>query len=220
MSASLSRAVSRKSLPIRPAHTLLAAASIALVLLAWSSVRSSRLQAARRVELRRLSAALETFVDLRRRYTPAVAAESIAWRRTWMELRELGIAGDERLALTQRVARAAELAGLRGVRVFITEPDTTGQHARLHTEGVQSTAAPFSLLVECRGGLQEVVAFLGALPLSVEPTRLGLVRQDGRGPHRISLAVYELTFSNGEPPGWSSLERGDAGAGGIRRPGS
>ena len=68
-------------------------------------------------------------------------------------------------------------------------------------EGVQSKSAPFSLLVECRGGLESVIGFLGQLPPSVAPTRLSLVRQDGRGPHRISLAVYELTFSSGVPPG-------------------
>lgn len=220
MPASPTRVSAKKSVPIRPVHSLLAAGLVALGLLGWSAVRSSRVEAARRVELRRASAALATFADLRQRYTPAVAAESIAWRRTWMELRELGVSGDERLELTQRVARAAELAGLRDVKVTIADPDTAGQQARLSTEGVQSTSAPFSLVVECRGGLQEVVAFLGGLPLSVEPTRLGLVRQGGRGPHRISLAVYELTFSNGEPPGWSSLERSSAGAGGIRRPGS
>lgn len=220
MAGSLARLIAKKTVPVRPVHSLLAAAALALVLLGWSAVRSSRVESARRTELRRVTATLENFADLRRRYTPAVAAESIAWRRTWMELRELGVSGDERLAITQRVARAAELAGLRDVRVHITSSDTAGEQARLHTEGVQSSSAPFSLLVECRGGLQEVVAFLGELPLSVEPTRLGLVRQDGRGQHRISLAVYELTFTNGVPPGWSSLERGDAGAGGVGRPGS
>lgn len=219
MPESQARLEPHKASAIRPVHTLIAAAAVAFVVLAWSGVRVSRLESARRLELRRADASLATFADLRKRYEPAVAAESIAWRRTWMEMRELGVTGDERLALTQRVARAAELVGLRDVRVFIGEADTTGQQARLVTEGVRSTSAPFSLLVECRGGLQQVVAFLGELPLSVEPTRLGLVRQDGRGPHRISLAVYELTFANGVPPGWSSLERGHVGPGGGNRPG-
>ena len=219
MAESLARAGQPRIAALRPVHSLIAAAAAAVVLLTWSGVRVSRAETQRRTELRRADATLAAFAELRGRYEPAVAAESIAWRRTWMELRELGVAGDERLALTQRVARAAELAGLRDVKVLIADPDTTGQQARLVTEGVRSKSAPFSLLVECRGGLQEVVTFLGDLPLSVEPTRLGLVRQDGRRPHRISLAVYELTFSNGVPPGWSSVERDHNGTGSGSRPG-
>lgn len=209
----------RRAVAVPPQLSLMAAAIVASALLGWSGLRTTRLEAARRVELRRAQNALDDFAALRGRYEPAVAAESIAWRRAWMELRELGIAGDERLGLTQRVARAAEVTGLREVRVHIHDSDTTGAQARPSSEGVQSQSAPFSLLVECKGGLDAVLAFLGQLPPSVAPTTLSLVRQDGRGPHRISLAVYELTFSNGEPPGWSSTERGNAGAGGLARPG-
>jgi len=92
------------------------------------------------------------------------------------------------------------------VRVLIEAPDTVGLQQRFSAEGVQSKPAPYSLRVECSGDLGAVIAFLGQLPPSVSPTRLSLVRQDGRGPHRISLAVYEITFTNGAPPGWSSLD--------------
>jgi hypothetical protein len=204
---------------LRPQVALIVAGAAALVLLAFSGVRAWRLDTARRQDLRRAESTLESFAELRRRYEPAVAAESIAWRRTWMQLRELGVGADERLSLTQRVTRSAEAAGLRSVRVLIEAPDTAGQQPRLSTEGVQSKSAPYSLRVECRGGLESVIAFLGQLPPSVAPMRMSLVRQDGRGPHRISLAVYELTFTNGVPPGWSSLERGNAAAGGHGRPG-
>lgn len=219
MPESLARRGPRQVPVIPPQVTLIVAGALSIVLLAWAGIRASRLDATRRAELRRAEATLEAFSGLRGRYEPAVAAESIAWRRIWMELQELGVVGDERLAITQRIARAAEVSGLREVKVLIGDPDTTGQQARLSTEGVQSKSAPFSLLVEGRGGLQSVIGFLGQLPPSVAPTRLSLVRQDGRGPHRISLAVYELTFSNGAPPGWSSLERDNAGAGGVGRPG-
>ncbi len=219
MPPSLARLEPRKMPVIRPQLSLMVAGALSIAILGWSGVRATRLDTARRAELRRAQATLETFAGLRSRYEPAVAAESIAWRRIWMEMQELGVIGDERLALTQRVARAAEVAGLREVKVLIGEPDTTGQPARLSTEGVQSKSAPFSLLVEGRGGLQSVIGFLGQLPPSVAPTRLSLVRQDGRGPHRISLAVYELTFTNGAPPGWTSLERDDAGARGVGRSG-
>lgn len=219
MAQSPASLLSGKMPVIPPQATLIAAGVLAIAVLGWAGVRASRLDSARRLDLRRAQGTIETFAALRTRYEPAVAAESIAWRRIWMELRELGVVGDERLALTQRVARAAEVAGLRDVKVLIGEPDTTGQQARLSTEGVQSKSAPFSLVVECRGGLQSVIGFLGQLPPSVTPTRLSLVRQDGRGPHRISLAVYELTFSSGVPPGWTSLERNNAGAGPIGRPG-
>ena len=219
MAQSPASLLSGKMPVIPPQATLIAAGVLAIAVLAWAGIRASRLDSARRLDLRRAQGTIEAFASLRARYEPAVAAESIAWHRIWMELRELGVVGDERLALTQRVARAAEVAGLRDVKVLIGEPDTTGQQARLSTEGVQSKSAPFSLVVECRGGLQSVIGFLGQLPPSVTPTRLSLVRQDGRGPHRISLAVYELTFSSGVPPGWTSLERNNAGAGPIGRPG-
>ena len=193
---------------ISPAMTRILAAVLGTILLAWAGLKVTRAGAARRVELKRAEATLVSFDDWRRRYKPAVAAESIAWRRTMMELQELGVIGDERLALTQSISRAAEVAGLRDVRVTMAPSDTTGSDARLSTEGVRRQTAPFGLMVECRGNLQAVVAFLGELPPSVAPTNLSLVRQDGRARHRLSLAVYELQFSNGPPTLWSPLERG------------
>ena len=203
---------------IRPEFFLIGASVLSAALLTWSGLRAARADASRSLELTRARATIDAFTSLRRRYEPAVATESIAWRRTWLQLRELGVSGDERLAVTERVARAAETAGLRDVRVDISDSDTTGQQARLPTGGVQSTPAPFSLLVECRGGLASVIAFLGQLPPSVAPTAVSLVRQDGRASHRILLAVYELTFSNGAPLGWPSAERGSVGGSGVDRP--
>lgn len=205
------------SLP--PHLVLLLAGVLATALLAWSGTRSAKLSAARARDLTRAQSTLASFADLRRRYEPAVAAESIAWRRAWLQLQELGVASGERLNLTTQVTRAAEDAGLRDVRVLIAAPDTTGQQPRLSTEEAQSTPAPYSLRVECRGGLESVLAFLDHLPPSVAATRLSLVRQDGQAAHRISLAVYEFTFTNGVPSGWSSIERGSVGSGGSRRPG-
>jgi hypothetical protein len=205
---------------ISPAVTRLAAAAIGIGVLAWSGVSASRAGHARRLELQKANATLATFADWQRRYEPAVAAESIAWRRTWMELQDLGVVGDERLALTQAVARAAELAGLRDVRVTIeSDPDTTGSDERLSTSEVRRASAPFGLLVECRGNLQAIVNFLGDLPPSVAPTGLSLARQDGRARHRLTIAVYELQFANVPAPVWSPAERGASRAVGGDRAG-
>ncbi len=198
-----------RAIKVRPAVTQLAAAALGVALLAWAGVRAASAGDARRSELRQAEATLRTFADWQRRYEPAVAAESIAWRRTWMEVQELGVVGDERLAITQAVARAAEFAGLRDVRVLIQGPDTTGSAERLSTEGVRRQSAPFGLTVECRGNLQALVTFLGELPPSVAPTHLSLARQDGRARHRLTLAVYELQFSH-DPPLRSPLERGNS----------
>lgn len=198
---------------LTPAATRLAAALFGIALLAWAGMRASRAGDERRVELRRAEATLATFADWRSRYRPAVAAESIAWRRAWMEVRDLGVLGDERLALTQHVARAAEYAGLENVRVLIDEPDTTGSDARLSTRDVRRHPATFGLVVECRGNLQSVLAFLGALPPSVAPTSVNLVRQEGGSArHRLTLAVYELEIENVPPPSVSiaPVERGAA----------
>jgi hypothetical protein len=197
------------SLSVSPAVTRLVAALLSVVVLGWAGVRAARAGAARRTDLRRAETTLATFADWRRRYEPAVAAESIMWRRTLMELHTLGVIGDERLALTQMVGRAADVAGLRDVRVLIEAPDTTGSDTRLSTEGVRRQSAPFGLVVECRGNLQAVVTFLGELPPSVAPTNLSLVRQDGRARHRLRLAVYELQLSNGPSTLSSPLERGN-----------
>ena len=205
---------------ISPAVTRLVAASIGIALLSWAGFHASKAGVARRAELRQAEAVLATFADWRRRYQPAVAAESIAWRRTWLELRGLGVVGDERLALARALSRAAEAAGLRDVRILIQSPDTTGSAERLSTEGVLRQSAPFGLAVECRGNLQAVVTFLGELPPSVAPTQLILVRQDSRARHRLTLAVYELEFSNGPPTLWTPLERGDPRAGSSDRGGS
>lgn len=198
---------------LTPAVTRLAAAILGIVILAWAGSRTSRAGFERRAALREARTTLATFADWRRRYRPAVAAESLAWRRAWMEVRDLGVLGDERLAVTQHVARAAEFAGLESVRVLIEEPDTTGSEARLSTPQVRRRTAPFSLVVECRGNLQSVLAFLGALPPSVAPTGLSLVRQEGRARHRLTLAVYELDFENAPtvpPVSLAPVERGAA----------
>jgi hypothetical protein len=210
-----------RGVAVSPEITRIAAAALGIALLAWGGLHASRVGDARAAELRTARATLATFAEWQRRYQPAVAAESIAWRRTWLELQDLGVVGDERLALTRSVARAAEVAGLRDVRVLIQGPDTTGSDERLSTEGVRRQSAPFGLQVECRGNLQAVVAFLGALPPSVAATDLSLVRQDGRARHRVTLAVYELQFSNGSPSTslWSPVERGAPGRVGVGRVG-
>jgi hypothetical protein len=194
---------------ISPAITRLAAAIIGIGVLMWAGLAASRAGSARRAELRQAQSVLATFADWRRRYQPAVAAESIAWRRTMLEIQALGVVGDERLGLARALSRAAETAGLRDVRVIIQPADTTGSAERLSTEGVQRLPASFGLAVECRGNLQAIVSFLGELPPSVAPTQLILLRQDGRARHRITLAVYELEFSNGPPTLWTPLERSD-----------
>lgn len=206
---------------VPPSLTALVAALLSIAVLSWAGKGAAAAAAARRADVRRAEAALGDFADLRRRYEPAVAAESIAWRRTLMELQDLGVLGDERLAVTQAVSRAAEVAGLRDVQVLIGPPDTTGSETRLPTEGIGRKPASFSLLVECRGGLRSVIAFLGQLPPPVAATQLSLVRQSGDQRHRISLAVYELTFTNGPPPTsvWSPPERSAPGGRGRDRPG-
>ena len=195
-------------------------AVIAVGMLGWVAVRARARGDAARTELRAARAALDEFASLRQRYRPAVAAESISWRRTWMELQSLGVVGDERLASTQQVARAAESAGLSGVKVLIGPGDTTGAEKRLSTEGVERKPASYSLVVEGRGGMRSVIAFLGQLPPSVAPTQLTMSRQSGSARHRISLAVYELQFTNGPPPNslWSSPERRSAADSSSRRP--
>ena len=202
---------------ITPSMVRLVVAAISAGILAWTGIRVMRADAVRRAELKRAEATLATFADWRQRFRPAVAAESIAWRRTLMELQALGVIGDERLDITQAVARAAEAAGLTNVRVLIGKPDTTGSAERLSTEEVRRQAASFGLVVECRGNLQAIANFLGVLPPSVAPTNLSLVRQDGRARHRISLAVYELQFSNGPVSLSTPLERGDPRRLGVGR---
>ena len=202
---------------IDPAITRVIAAALGAGFLAWGGLHASRAGTANRADLQRAEATLATFANWRRQYEPAVAAESIAWRRTMMELHALGVIGDERLSVTQSVSRAAEAAGLRDVRVLIGAADTTGSDARLSTEGVRRQSAPFGLVVECRGNLQAVVTFLGELPPSVAPIALSLVRQDGGARHRVVLAVYELQFSNGPPTLWSPLERSDSPGVGVSR---
>lgn len=196
------------STKVSPALVRLVAAALSCAILVWGGLRLMKADAARRTELRRARATLETFADWRRRFEPAVAAESIAWRRTLMELQALGVIGDERLSLTQVIGRAAETSGLRDVRVLVSGPDTSASAERLSTEGVRRQAASFGLVVECRGSLQAVATFLGELPPSVAPTSLSLVRQDGRARHRISLAVYELQLSNASASLSTSLEPG------------
>lgn len=215
------------SLPWRsvdPAYTLIAAALVVIAVVTWAGLRASRAATARKGELAQVQAQLAGFEDLNRRFAPAVAAESLSWRQTWLQLRERGVFGDDRLGMTRTIAAAAEGAGLGDVRVLIGSPDTTGLEARLSTGGIRRKSAPFSLLVEGRGSMRSVIAFIGQLPPSVAVTHLGLVRQDGNRRHRISLAVYELEFTNGSPVGtsllWTPLEPRAPGGGDGRSPGN
>jgi hypothetical protein len=212
-------ALKARVLGVSPVITRLAATAIGLVLVVWAGLGASRAGDAKRAELRQADSVLATFADWRRRYRPVVAAESIAWGRTKLEVERLGVVGDERLALTRSVTQAAEAAGLTDVRVRIQSPDTTGSAERLSTEGVLRRAAPFGLSVEGRGSLQAIVAFLGELPPSVAPTDLVLVRQDGRARHRLTLAVYEIELPNGSPTVWTPQERGDTRRVGVNRAG-
>lgn len=205
-----------------PAVTRLMAAILGTVVLSTAAMRVAKRGHEHRVRLRAADSTLATFAEWRRRYRPAVAAESIGWQRARMEVRDLGIVGDERVAVTQRVARAAEFAGLRAVRVLIGDPDTTGSDTRLSTGSVRREPAPFGLVVECRGDLQAVIAFLGALPPSVAATSMRLVRQDRPGRHRLTLAVYELDSGNVPSPSAAArppVERGVAGRSGDARAG-
>jgi len=214
----------RLALPrIDPAVSVLVAAVVVIGLLTWSGLRSAGAASARKAAVSRARTELAGFEDLQRRYAPAVAAESLSWRQTWIGLQDVGLLGSDRLGLTRSISRSAEDAGLREVRVLIGPPDTTGVEARLSTGGIQRKPAPFSLLVEARGGMQSVIGFIGRLPPSVAVTRLGLMQQGASGRHRISLAVYELEFADGTPIPADlrpSLERGAAARGDGRRPGS
>lgn len=205
---------------VDPALTRLLCAVVATGILVWVGLRAKQRGDAARTELRTVRAALDEFASLRQRYRPAAAAESISWRRTWMELQALGVVGDERLASTQQVARAAEAAGLTRVKVLIGPADTTGAEKRLSTVEVERKPASYSLVVEGRGGMRSVIAFLGQLPPSVAPTQVSMARETGSARHRISLAVYELLFTNGPPANslWSSPERGAAADSSRRRP--
>lgn len=196
---------------VTPAHSRFVFAALSAMLLAWTVARVTRTGNAHRAALREARASIAVLDSWRRGFQPPAAAESLAWRRATMKANELGITGDERLELTQAISRAAEAAGLRDVRVRLSPPDTTGSEARLSTEGVRREPAPFGLLVECRGNLQAVVNLLGQLPPSVAATSLHLARQDdrGRARHRLTLAVYELSFSHVTPSLGSPSQRGN-----------
>ena len=183
---------------VDPAILRLLVATLAVALFAWGGTRSWRAKSAVQRDLDHANTTLSSFADLRRKYQPAVAAESISWRRTWMAVLELGVVGDERMTMAHSITRSAESAGLRDVRVLITSADTTGSDRRLSTEGVRRKSAPFGITVQSHGGLRPVVAFLGLLPPSVAATHIDVARQDG-GTNSITLAVYELQFANNPP---------------------
>jgi hypothetical protein len=195
---------------LSPAMTRLIFAGLGAAILAWTGLRVTASGNANRIALREARAALARYDGWRRAYQPPSATEPAAWRRSGMEAQQLGIVGDERLELTQAISRAAEIAGLRDVRVRVVPSDTTGSEARLSTEGVQRSPASFGLLVEGRGSLQAMANLLGRLPSSVAATNLHLVRQDGRARHQLQLAVYEVSFSNGISSVSPSAERGDS----------
>ncbi|MFI5230226.1 MAG: hypothetical protein ACHQWU_14220 [Gemmatimonadales bacterium] len=175
--------------PAQIERTVVAAAAL-LVMLTLGVVAHRRLQPIEK-QVAALRAASQTIVSFRESYRAPTRAEAARWTAGADSL-GLSVDRGSRLPLAQSVARIAETAGLRDVRVRFATLDSVFVPPRVvgGTSGI--APAEYTVVVECHGRYGGLLEFVNGLPSSVAVVRLTAGTSRGADAHyHITLAVYE-----------------------------
>lgn len=142
----------------------------------------------RKTQLETTAARVRQF---RSSFVPIAPAESASWKQMADSI-DIAVPRGSRLSLAQTLAKSAEDAGLRGVRVSFGKPDSSYVPPRsrgVSTSDVQP--ADYAISIDAGGAFAQVLSFINALPPTVSVTRL-VGSHDKRDTHyRITIAVYE-----------------------------
>jgi hypothetical protein len=144
-------------------------------------------------EVMRLQSVVSSIQQFEARFQPITPLE----RRRWSSQPDsglLGIAPDDRLSLTESIARLAENSGLETPRVSFGSADTTAApHSR---PGSNATLGDYTITIDAAGGFAQLLTFVNALPVSVSVAHLDCSREASTTRFHVTLAVYENTHAN------------------------
>lgn len=99
---------------------------------------------------------------------PAAAAESAAWRESDRLLRSLDGSALDPLSAAELLTERAEEVGLRDVRVQFANADSIEAPPPVQAGDLTAGAGDAPILVDFVGGWPAVLAFLGAVPVTLQ----------------------------------------------------
>ena len=163
-----------------------------LVAAVWVVVEVGRQKATLAAEEIRVSQAATTVSAWIVAFQPAASEESVAWRQTSMEARQLGSSHDERLAITAEIARQAERPGLTAVRVAFATPDSISAASMPRRAGPYFfSPAAYRVSINFLGDLGTAKGLLGNLPAAALVTGMKFKREGSAIRGSIMLNIYE-----------------------------
>jgi hypothetical protein len=165
------------------------------VLGGWVGLSAQRARARLTTDATRLESDAARLEQWRREFRPVSATEATSWRLVDANLASLGVAPSERVTVAERVARAAEEAGMVEVRVRFTAGDSNQAVQRMGARAPHP--ASYGLTLNARGSYEGLVRLIGALPTSVAVWRVTSTREGGAIAHALALAVFEAVDGNG-----------------------
>lgn len=144
---------------------------------------------AARMEAHRIEGIAQSIAQFESTFRPVTPEE----RRRWSTIPDsgaLGVAPEDKVALTESVARLAEQSGLLRSQVRFGPSDSLPGADR---GAISGSVAPgnYTIAMDADGGFAELLTFVNALPVAVSVTHL-VGSRDTTGAHfHVILAVYE-----------------------------
>jgi len=153
-------------------------------------IAARRRTAAASVEMTRLASIRSEVSNFRKAFKASPADD--AWLLSVDDTTAVATTHDLRVSLAEQVASRAEHAGLAGVRVRFTEPDSAAAPARPDLMRASITVAKYTITVDGTGSLGAVLSLVNQLPPSVALQRLTATRSKNGAEYRLVLAVFEM----------------------------
>lgn len=183
----------RRGAPPRKRNWLQAeAAGVALLALFVSVALGLRARSQARIardEARRIQGIGRSIAQFESAFRPVTSEE----RQRWSSIPDagaLGIAPENRVGLTESVARIAEQSGLVHSRVSLGPSDSLPSADR-GPVAARVAAGNYTIAIDANGGFAELLTFVNALPVAVSVTRLTGWRDTTGARFHVILAVYE-----------------------------
>lgn len=167
-----------------------ALAILAIAICVALGVRARKRSTAVHGEVDRLRSVASGIQQFQASFQPVTATE----RGRWAALPDSGagalaIAPENRLALTETIARLAESSGLEHPRVSFGAADSVVVARDI--AGLDAAPGDYTISIDAGGGFSELLTFVNALPVAVSVARLDGIRDSSRARFHVTLAVYE-----------------------------
>jgi len=164
-------------------------ALLAVVVCVALGVRARSQAQVARDEARRIQGIAQSITQFESAFQPVTSGE----RKRWSMIPDssaLGVAPENRVGLTESVARIAEQSGLVHSRVSFGVSDSLPNADRGAVAG-RVAAGNYTIAIDADGGFAELLTFVNALPVAVSVTRLTGWRDTTGARFHVILAVYE-----------------------------